>query len=434
MHLNWRLHRLLHQFRHALISPSRNPRSAVVLGRLLGAAFLICFATGLYSHLLQDPPSWMTFPTRPLWLYQVTQGLHITTGIACFPLLFGKLYAVLPELFQRPPLRSFGHFVERASIALFVGAALVQLTIGLLNTYQFYSLFPFSFRHVHYALSFVVVGSLAIHIAVKLPVITRFWRRRDSYDSEGNVVALEPNPDAVFDAPDELRRRTGIRQNAGVTGRIFEWIDRVPAPEPPDRRVAVSRRGFFGAIAVATAAVVTLTAGQSFRILDGVNVFAPRKNGTGPQALPVNRTAHAAGVLESATSPDWRLTVTNGSTSRSLSYDELAALPQHDSFLPIACVEGWSQYANWRGPRLRDVVALVGAHAASGVRITSLQQHSIYAVTEMQPDFVNDELTLVALQLEGEVLDIDHGYPARIIAPARPGVLQTKWLSSLEVI
>ena len=434
MHLNWRLQRLLHQFRHALITPSRNPRSAVVLGRLLGAAFLICFATGLYSHLLQDPPPWMSFPTRPLWLYQVTQGAHITAGIACFPLLFAKLYAVFPELFQRPLVRSFGHLVERATIALFVASALVQITIGLLNTYQFYSLFPFSFRHVHYALSFVVFGSLAIHIAVKLPVIARYWRRRDSYDSEGRVVALEPDPDAEFDAPDELRRRTGLRQNAGVTGRIFEWIDRKPAPEPPDRRAAVSRRGFFAATAVATAAVVTLTAGQSFGILDRLNLFAPRKNGTGPQSLPVNRTAKAAGVLESATSADWRLTVIHGDDSRVLSYDELSALPQYDSLLPIACVEGWSQYANWRGPRLRDVVALVGATSESGVRISSLQQHSIYAVTEMQPDFVDDELTLVALQLEGQVLDLDHGYPARIIAPARPGVLQTKWLSKLEVI
>jgi len=434
VHLNWRLQRILHQFRHALITPSRNPRSAVVLGRLLGAAFLICFATGLYSHLLQDPPAWMSFPTRPLWLYQVTQGAHITAGIACFPLLFAKLYAVFPELFQRPLVRSFGHLVERATIALFVASALVQITIGLLNTYQFYSLFPFSFRHVHYALSFFVIGSLAIHIAVKLPVIARYWRRRDAYDAEGRVVALEPDPDATFDAPDELRRRTGLRQNAGVTGRIFEWIDRKPAPEPPDRRAAVSRRGFFAATAVATAAVVTLTAGQSFGILDRLNLFAPRKNGTGPQSLPVNRTAKAAGVLESATSADWRLTVIHGESSRALSYDELSALPQYDSLLPIACVEGWSQYANWRGPRLRDVVALVGATSESGVRISSLQQHSIYAVTEMQPDFVNDELTLVALRLEGEVLDLDHGYPARIIAPARPGVLQTKWLSKLEVI
>ncbi|WP_148668402.1 molybdopterin-dependent oxidoreductase, partial [Streptomyces sp. WAC05950] len=27
---------------------------------------------------------------------------------------------------------------------------------------------------------------------------------------------------------------------------------------------------------------------------------------------------------------------------------------------------------------------------------------------------------------------LDHGYPARIIAPNRPGVLQTKWVGRLE--
>jgi DMSO/TMAO reductase YedYZ molybdopterin-dependent catalytic subunit len=31
------------------------------------------------------------------------------------------------------------------------------------------------------------------------------------------------------------------------------------------------------------------------------------------------------------------------------------------------------------------------------------------------------------------VLSLDHGYPVRLIGPDRPGVLQTKWLSKLEV-
>jgi DMSO/TMAO reductase YedYZ molybdopterin-dependent catalytic subunit len=102
--------------------------------------------------------------------------------------------------------------------------------------------------------------------------------------------------------------------------------------------------------------------------------------------------------------------------------------------LPIACVEGWSQYATWRGPRLRDLMDAVGAPENATIRLTSLQTRGGYAVTEMGPEFVRDDLTLVALQLEGETLDIDHGYPARVIAPARPGVLQTKWLSRLEVL
>lgn len=52
----------------------------------------------------------------------------------------------------------------------------------------------------------------------------------------------------------------------------------------------------------------------------------------------------------------------------------------------------------------------------------------------MRPEFVRAERTLLALDLFGEPLDLDHGFPARVIAPGRPGVLQTKWIASMEVL
>lgn len=53
---------------------------------------------------------------------------------------------------------------------------------------------------------------------------------------------------------------------------------------------------------------------------------------------------------------------------------------------------------------------------------------------EMGAEYVRDPLTLLALTLNGQVLEPDHGYPARIMAPNRPGVLQTKWVTRLEVL
>jgi DMSO/TMAO reductase YedYZ molybdopterin-dependent catalytic subunit len=52
----------------------------------------------------------------------------------------------------------------------------------------------------------------------------------------------------------------------------------------------------------------------------------------------------------------------------------------------------------------------------------------------MPHEYASDPSTLLALRLNGEPLSIDHGYPARVIAPARPGVLQTKWVRRLEVV
>ena len=159
----------------ALASPARSSRVAVVIGRVLGAAFIMCFITGLFSHFLQDPLPWMRFPTWPANLYGLTQGVHVTVGIACIPLVLGKLWAVYPKLFTWPPVRSLPQALERASIAVLVSAALLQVAMGLINTYQWYP-WPFSFRKVHYALAWVIIGSLAIHIAVKLPIIVRHWR------------------------------------------------------------------------------------------------------------------------------------------------------------------------------------------------------------------------------------------------------------------
>ncbi|WP_374946364.1 molybdopterin-dependent oxidoreductase [Agreia sp.] len=417
------MRRLLAATQQALAAPPRNPRMTVVIGRLLALAFLLCFGTGLYSHFLQEPEPWMRFSTVPAQLYQVTQGIHITAGIACFPLILGKLYTVYPLLFQTPPLKGPLHFLERASIALFVGASLVQITIGLLNTYQWYP-WNFGFRQVHWALSFVVIGSLAIHIAVKLPVIARFWTRNSDGSRE---LRGEETPDAEGrdgeTAPDGETARVG-----GVTGRIFRWIDQTPEAKP-----SVSRRGFITTVGVSTATVVVLTAGQSYAALSPFNIFAPRVKGTGPAGLPVNRTAKAAQVLDTAVSPDWALTISNGSRTVALSRAELLALPQTTVDLPISCVEGWSQMATWKGVRLRDLLDRVGADTGNGLKLTSLEKKGGYRVTQMGPEYAFDASTLVALEVNGETLDIDHGYPARMIAPGRPGVLQTKWLSSLEV-
>ena len=431
------MRRLLLTLRTAASSPVRNARSATVLGRLLGLAFLVCLLTGLYSHFLQEPASWMRFPTSPVWLYQVTQGVHITAGIAAIPLLLGKLHAVFPQLFQTPPVRHPVQVLERASIALFVATSVLQLVTGLLNTYQWYP-WPFPFKQVHFALSFVLIGSLAVHIAVKLPLIQRYWRARDSYDADGRFVEPSGELDPARAEHQAVRELALLRRDEPqprvLVGRVTRWIDDAREPERQPARSRVTRRGFFGAVGVSTVGVVALTAGQSFTPLQPLNAFGPRQRGLGPNDLPINRTAAAAKVLETAMDPDWTLTIAHGERSMALSADDLEAMTQGDERLPISCVEGWSQTAHWRGVRLVELMALVGAPADRSLRVTSLEEKGGYRVMLMGPEYATDPATLVALEVNGSRLDIEHGYPARIIAPGRPGVLQTKWLSLIEVI
>ncbi|WP_426996791.1 molybdopterin-dependent oxidoreductase [Pseudarthrobacter sp. N5] len=383
-------------------SPTRSTRLTVVLGRWLGVSFTVCFLTGLFSHGLQNPPSWMFFPTSPVWIYQLTQGIHVTAGIASIPLLLAKLWSVYPELLKWPPLKSVAHGLERASIALFIAASLLQLTTGLINTYKWYP-WPFPFRETHYWMAWVIWGSLLLHIAVKLPAIMEHWRARPRNRPQGTS-------DAGTAAP-----RTPLPASVPAPGR---W----------------SRRAFLAAVGTTTGVLVLSTAGQSFAWLSPLNLFAPRKMGTGPQSVPVNPTAAQAKVADLALTGDWSLTVTHHGTSRTFTLAELRALPQYAQELPIACVEGWSQMARWRGVRMMDLLGAVGARPDSALRVTSLEPEGAYRLMSMPAEYTRDERTLVALELNGTVLDLDHGYPARIIAPGRPGVLQTKWLQSVEVL
>ncbi|WES65357.1 molybdopterin-dependent oxidoreductase [Microbacter sp. GSS18] len=399
-----RLERAFGAARARTRTPGRRTRTTVVLGRVLGVMLIVCFATGLYSHVLQNPLDWLPLLPRPVHLYRVTQGLHVITGLALIPVLLGKLWSVYPRLFAWPPVSGPVTLLERGSIALLVGAAVLEVALGVMNIAQWYP-FPFSFRAVHFVLAWVLVGAMILHIGIKLPLIQAYWRRRPDGSSE--------------DEPTEPRT----------------WPD---APDPDTERQptvaeGVSRRGALIAVGSAAGVVALATAGQTVAPLAPLAVLAPRRPGIGPQGLPVNRTAAEAGVIASARSPEWRLTVVGPDGSADLSLMDLRSMPQHTVELPIACVEGWSQNAVWTGVRVQDVIALVGAGPDSDVRFTSLQTRGAFATSRMRHEYVSDPLSLIALRLGGETLDIEHGYPARVIAPGRPGVRQTKWLSAVEV-
>ncbi|MGW1075871.1 molybdopterin-dependent oxidoreductase [Streptomyces sp. NPDC002537] len=359
-------------------------RTATAIGRWLGVAVAVCFVTGLISHFLQHPgPLSDVLPSRPRWGYRVSQGLHVASGTAAVPLLLAKLWTVYPRLFTRPVVRSWRHALERLSVAVLVATALFELASGLLNTAQWYP-YAFSFVPVHFAVGWLLAGALVLHVAVKAPEIRAHWRRRSA-----GTLAL-------------------------------------PAED------AVDRRSLLTAVGVAAGAVTVTTVGQSFTPLGALDLLAPRHPDHGPQGLPVNRTAARAGVTADAVR-DWRLRV-DGPRPYALTLDELRALPQQQVTLPIACVEGWSKSAHWTGVRVRDLLDRAGAPPGALIRVTSLETHGAYRVMVMPHTYARDPLTLLALRLNGEALSFDHGHPARIIAPNRPGVLQTKWVARMEVL
>jgi DMSO/TMAO reductase YedYZ molybdopterin-dependent catalytic subunit len=160
-----------------------------------------------------------------------------------------------------------------------------------------------------------------------------------------------------------------------------------------------------------------------------VSVLGPRIPGVGPQGLPVRQTARRAGTTE--VGADYRLVVA-GPHRLELSLADLQALPQRTERLPITCVEGWSSSGDWSGVPLGDLLELAGLARDTEVTVESLQTGGLYRVSTVSAPHARSPRTLLALRLGGEELAPDHGYPVRLIAPNRPGVMQTKWVTAVR--
>ncbi len=379
-------------FRSAL----HDERPAAWLGIALGVTFTLCFVTGLLSHLiqhasLQSQPlftvgGWLAWPSRPAGLYRLTQGVHVTAGLATIPLLLVKLFVVYPHLWSWPPVRGVAHAMERAGLAMLVGGGLFLLLTGAQNVASWYP-WGFFFPTAHYWAAWITIGAMVLHIFAKVHITRR-------------VLA-----------------------------------GRQPQAEAPPPGEGLTRRGVLAVAGGAAGTMALVTVGQTFSPLERLALLAPRRPSVGPQGTPVNTTAMRAGTVQAAMDPSWRLRV-GGRVARelTLSLDDLRALPRREAVLPIACVEGWSASRRWGGVALRDVLAMAGAAPEASVRVESLQRRGLYRASILSPGHAHDPDTLLALTLEGETLHIDHGFPVRLIAPNNPGVMQTKWLGAVTVL
>ncbi len=274
----------------AFQSPLHATRTAAWLGVALGVCFVVCFLTGFLSHLIQHPPSWFDWPSRPAGLYRLSQGIHVTTGIASIPLLLAKLWTVYPRLWTWPPIRSAAHAIERISLLPLVGGSLFLLFTGVASISRWFP-WGFSFPPAHHAVAWITIGGLVVHLGAKIGA-TRLALSSRSPDVAVDAVARR----ARLGWPVQARVPRSRCRRIGSARRRDGRPDVPPAGRPRRARPARSSRR---------------TAGR-----------------------PVNKTAGKAGVTEAATDPSYRLVVDGAVTSRlSLTLDDLrvAATARRDA-------------------------------------------------------------------------------------------------------
>lgn len=399
-------------------SPIRGPWLTSFLGTLLVPAIAVVAVTGFIDHWAHYPqfagndgvgpsgdiPVLFHFPTSwPSWSYAVTQGIHVTLGLMVLPFVLAKLWSVMPKLFQRPVVRNVAGALERISLLALVASVLMEFATGILMMEE-WIVGSFDLNVVHYYGAWVFGTLFVLHACIKLPTVRRAYRERG---------ALKP-----------------LRENLGQT-----------KPEPPEddglapvnpAAATISRRGLLAMVGGASLAILGVQVGESiggpFRRLA---LLAPRGRvyGTGPNDFPVTHTAAWAEITSAMTGVDWRLTVV-GARTISFSRQQLLAMAQSTRTITIACTDGWSTTQHWTGVQLAALARLVDAPEGAILRPVSLQPGG--GGPALVPSLYNDSRSLLALQVNGVDISLDHGYPARVILPNVPGNFNTKWVGELR--
>jgi DMSO/TMAO reductase YedYZ molybdopterin-dependent catalytic subunit len=401
-------------------SPLRGPWLTAAFGSVLLIGLPIVVLTGLLSYIAYGPTFGQAipadvgvlrlpvfdWPASPAWLYRLTQGLHVGLGLVLVPVVLAKLWSVIPRLFAWPPARSAAQALERVSLLMLVGGVLFEIVTGVLNI-QYDYIFGFSFYTAHYFGAWVFIAGFLIHLTLKVP---RMW------------TGLRSIPLRAVLRTDRAHTRAEPYEPDGLVA-----IE----PAPP----TVSRRGALAVVGGGALLIGVLSAGQT---LGGwtrpIAWLLPRgrDSNNGPNGFQVNRTAAAARITSALTGDAWRLTLTGGPSPVVLDRAALAALPQHTARLPIACVEGWSTTETWTGVPLRDLARLAGVADPVSAFVRSVERRGAFNRATLNAAQVTHPDALLALRVNGADLSPDHGYPARIIVPAMPGVHNTKWVGAID--
>ena len=199
------------------------------------------------------------------------------------------------------------------------------------------------------------------------------------------------------------------------------------------RRTWTSRRSPAAAlIAFAGAGALALLLGNVGQSIGGplrkTALFAPRRD----SGFPVNKTARAAGITPAMTGPDYQLVLRAGDRVTAFTRDDLLAPPPAHGDAADRVRRGLEHHA---GVDRREAVRARAARGRARMRprcsSSRCRRRACCAAPRCQRDQIAADDSMLALKVNGEDLSPDHGYPARVIVPALPGVHNTKWVGEM---
>jgi hypothetical protein len=306
---------------HHPIPPFTSTRLTAHLGLVLAVMLALMFASGATFFLYVfnfDAPPWFT----------AVRFVHFYTGLASIPFLlakygttalrFGGYYLRIPRYKAAGPPA----WIPRVLSPLLAADFFVLYFSGLYMLFHYYyevtNIPPFDAKPVQVHLWAAILGAPLISIHLLWHLLSA-WRSTRGEDTASPAL--------------------------------------VPYEERPRGRI--TRRALLGMIGSGGAALALTFQNTRARSLEVAGLFIgriPDEERGGPGDFPVETLFGKAHLADVAA---YRLEV-SGAVDRPLmlTYDEILQLPSHEYRIRLSCVSGWTERVVWRGPRVRDVLAL----------------------------------------------------------------------------
>lgn len=154
-----------------------------------------------------------------------------------------------------------------------------------------------------------------------------------------------------------------------------------------------------------------------------------------PTAVTASRVNGGEGMSEGFDPMGWKLSVAGlpGQTDATLTLDDIKALPRTEMITQLKCIEGWSIVVRWAGVRFSDFAAkYFGSDLSKLPRYVSLvTPDEGYFVGWDAPSILHPQ-TLLAYEMNGEPLKLEHGAPLRLASPTKYGIKQIKRIGRIE--
>ena len=129
---------------------------------------------------------------------------------------------------------------------------------------------------------------------------------------------------------------------------------------------------------------------------------------------------------------DWKLQVKkmSGETLQ-IALEDLMKLPTTEITYDFKCVEGWDQISHWEGVSFRDFIAHYKLEPESKMEYVGMEtpDQKYYVGIDM-PSAMHPQ-TLLAYQMNDELLNGKHGQPLRLIIPVKYGIKNLKRIGTI---